>query len=145
MKKSLVIACSIMLAASAGLWAAPKKKAKKVELPAPYFFDIASMEEKTIPNFKGGEGEVIAKMYADNLNRILYGRLTPGSTIGYHTHDTSSEIVYILEGTATIKFDENTEEVLGPGQVHYCPKGHSHSTANNGKKDLVVFTVVTEQ
>ncbi|WP_407399069.1 cupin domain-containing protein [Treponema sp.] len=144
MKKSLVIVCSAMLAASAGLWAAPKK-AKKVDLPAPYYFDIASMEEKKIPNFKGGEGEVIAKMYADNLNRILYGRLTPGSTIGYHTHDTSSEIVYILEGTATIKLDDEKEEVLGPGQVHYCPKGHSHSTANLGKKDLVVFTVVTEQ
>ena len=23
---------------------------------------------KELPNFKGGEGEVIAKMYADNLN-----------------------------------------------------------------------------
>lgn len=68
MKKSLIIACSVMLAASTGLWAAPKKKAKNVELPAQYFFDIASMEEKTIPNFKGGEGEVIAKMYADNRN-----------------------------------------------------------------------------
>lgn len=68
MKKSLIIACSVMLAASTGLWAAPKEKAKNVELPAPYFFDIASMEEKTIPNFKGGEGEVIAKMYADNRN-----------------------------------------------------------------------------
>ncbi|MBQ0052165.1 MAG: cupin domain-containing protein [Treponema sp.] len=144
MKKSLVFICSVLLASWTGVWAAPKKNAKKVELPAPYFFDVASMEEKKIPNFKGGEGEVIAKMYADSMNRILYGRLTPGSSIGYHTHDTSSEIVYILEGTAVIKLDDS-EEILGPGQIHYCPKGHSHSTVNNGKKDLVVFTVVTEQ
>ena len=55
-----------------------------------------------IPSFLGGEGEIHAQMHADGLNRILHGILPPGSSIGYHTHETSSEIVYILSGTGKV-------------------------------------------
>ena len=60
--------------------------------------DFSNMEPEIIPHFVGGEGEIHAKMHVDGLNRILHGILPPGSSIGYHTHETSSEIVYILSG-----------------------------------------------
>ena len=34
----------------------------------------------------------------DELKKILYGVLPPFSSVGLHTHETSSEIIYILKG-----------------------------------------------
>ena len=102
------------------------------------------MEEKRIPEFKGGKGEFIAKMHTDDLNKIIYGRLEPGSSIGMHKHETGSEIIYILSGKADFLYDESTESA-GAGECHYCPKGHSHSMMNHGTEDLIFFAVVPEQ
>lgn len=106
--------------------------------------DFNKMEEKDFPNFKGGEKSFAAKMEFDGKNRIMHGRLIPGASIGLHTHETSSEIIYILSGTGRMIFDD-TEEKLSAGQCHYCPKGHTHSLINNSSQDLVFFAVVPEQ
>ncbi len=107
-------------------------------------FELNKEEAKEFPNFKGGEKSLFAKMHSDEKNRILHGRLVPGGTIGLHTHDTSSEIIYILEGNGKVIFDD-TEEKLTAGDCHYCPKGHTHSLINNSDKDLIFFAVVPEQ
>lgn len=106
--------------------------------------EFDKMEETKIPKFKGGEGEIIAKMYVDNLGKIMHGRLEPGSSIGMHSHETNSEIIYILEGKGKVLYDD-TEESLSIGECHYCPKGHAHSLMNDGNEDLVFFAVVPEQ
>lgn len=106
--------------------------------------DFVKMEEKLIPNFKGGEGTFAVKMFTDENNKILHGRLVPGSSIGVHCHDTSSEIIYILSGVGTAIL-EGKEETLTPGQCHYCPKGASHTMINKGTEDLIFFAVVPEQ
>lgn len=102
-------------------------------------------EEKTFPNFKGGEKSLKAKMFFDGNNRILYGKLEVGATIGLHCHDTSSEIIYILSGDGKVLFDDEVQ-YLKPGDCHYCPKGHTHSLQNNSTtEELVFFAVVPEQ
>ena len=106
--------------------------------------DFHSMEETVIPNFLGGEGEIRAKMFVDERNRILHGVLEPGCSIGYHTHETSSEIIYILSGTGKVKL-ENGEEPVKAGECHYCPKGQSHSLINNSEGLLEFFAVVPQQ
>ena len=106
--------------------------------------DFNAMERTSLPHFQGGEGELRAKMVTDEKNRILHGILPPGSTIGYHTHDTSSEIIYILAGTGKVKTDEG-EEPLKPGDCHYCPKGHAHSLINDSDSELEFFAVVPQQ
>ena len=106
--------------------------------------DFSRMPVKTLDHFYGGDKEVQAKVYADGHNRILYGCLAPGASIGMHRHETSSEIVYVVSGHGRILFDD-TSFPIGPGQCHYCPKGHSHSTVNDGEEELVCFTVVPEQ
>ena len=103
-----------------------------------------SMEETVIPHFQGGEGATRAKMFVDERNRILHGILPPGSSIGYHTHETSSEIVYILSGAGKVKYDDG-EETVEAGQCHYCPKGHAHSLINNSDGPLEFFAVVPQQ
>lgn len=106
--------------------------------------DFSAVETQVIPSFLGGEGEIHAQMHADGLNRILHGILPPGSSIGYHTHETSSEIVYILSGTGKVKV-EGGEEPLKAGDCHYCPKGHSHSLINDSGAMLEFFAVVPFQ
>lgn len=106
--------------------------------------DFPGMEDAILPNFKGGEKALAAKMFFDGTNRIMCARLTPGTSIGLHTHDTSSEIIYILSGVGSVLCD-GAEETVRPGQCHYCPKGGAHTLKNNGDGDLVFFAVVPQQ
>lgn len=106
--------------------------------------DFISIPVTTIPNMRGGEKEVRAHMHVDELGKIMRGTLIPGASIGLHTHDTSSEIIYILSGAGTITCDGVSEPVTA-GSCHYCPKGHSHTFINDSSGDLEFFAVVPEQ
>lgn len=106
--------------------------------------DFGSIPETVIPHMRGGEREVRAHMFDDGLCKIMKGRLIPGTSIGLHTHETSSEIIYILSGTGKILYDDGCE-ALGPGSCHYCPKGHSHSLVNDSDGELEFFAVVPAQ
>lgn len=106
--------------------------------------DFNSMEAASIPNFKGGEKELNVKMFFDGTNRIMNATLQPGASIGMHTHETSSEIIFIICGYGTVI--ENGESVqVSAGQCHYCPKGHTHSLINTGSEPLHFLAVVPEQ
>lgn len=107
-------------------------------------FDLKNEEEVVIPNFKGGEKYISAKMHYDGMNRILHGRLIPGATIGIHNHEINSEIIYFLSGTGYMLYDGEKMPVE-PGVCHYCPKGHTHGMFNDGNEDLVFFAVVPNQ
>jgi mannose-6-phosphate isomerase-like protein (cupin superfamily) len=107
--------------------------------------DFNKIEESVIPNFYRGEKNTVARMFTDNLNnRIMYGKLEPGASIGLHKHDNGSEIVYVLKGSGKALYDDIQEE-LSVGICHYCPKEHSHSLINDGNGDLVFFAVVVQQ
>ena len=107
-------------------------------------FNFEKMKEEKLENFKGGEKYIMAKMYVDDNNRILKATLPPMASIGEHTHDTSSEIIYILKGEAKIIYD-GKEESAKAGDSHYCPKGHSHTIINNSNEDIIIFAVIPEQ
>ena len=102
------------------------------------------MPDTVLEHFKGGEGSTVTKMFVDDLNRIFLGRLQPGCSIGMHIHDTSSEVIYVLEGEGTTVLDGVTE-VLRPGDCSYCKKGSTHTLMNKGQQDLVFFAVVPQQ
>lgn len=106
--------------------------------------DFETMNVTEIPHFYGGEKSILARLSNDGLNKIMVGRVVPGASIGVHTHETSSEIVYVISGSGKAVYDGGTD-VLTPGVCHYCPKGHSHGIYNDGTEDLVVFAVVPEQ
>lgn len=70
-------------------------------------FNYNEQEYEEFPNFKGGEKSLYAKMFHDEKNRIIYGKLIPGASIGVHTHETNSEIIYITKGTGEFLWMEN--------------------------------------
>jgi len=106
--------------------------------------DFNQISETILPRFYNGEKEVAARIYKDEKNRILCGKLAPGASIGAHVHESSSEIIYILQGTGKVLYDGKYEEVRA-GLCHYCPKGHEHSLINDSDEDLIFFAVVPEQ
>ena len=63
------------------------------------------IEEKIIPKMRGGEGEMITRMFVNEDTKIMRGRLTPGSTIGLHTHEGDSEMIFILSGAGKVLCD----------------------------------------
>ena len=77
--------------------------------------DYNQMEWAANPAFKGGEGVFYNKMF-----------------------------IFILEGEGKVLFDDK-EYPVKPGEVLYCPEGHSHSLINNGTEDLVFYAVVPKQ
>ena len=106
--------------------------------------DFNSIEETLIPNFKGGEKEVAAKMFFDGLNRIMMARLAPGASIGMHTHEDSSEIIFVTKGDGCVIYDGERIS-LTAGDVHYCPKGHTHSVINDSDAEVKITAVVPMQ
>lgn len=107
--------------------------------------DFSKIESVANPQFKGGEGDTIFRTYNDGMNKIMLGRLEPGCSIGYHSHETNSEIIFVLSGEARCRYDDG-EEQLVPGQCHYCPKGHAHALINaSTTSPLTFYAIVPEQ
>ena len=106
--------------------------------------DYKDVGWKAVPNFKGGEGTVFTKMADDGLNKYLIMKMPPDTTTGYHIHEGSSEIIYILEGDG--KTNENGNIVpVHAGMSCYCPEGESHQMINDSAADLIFFAVVPTQ
>ena len=106
--------------------------------------DFSEMELSVLPSFKGGEKELRAKMFFDGANRIMKGLLIPGASIGMHTHEDSSEIIFITSGRGSVILDGDSSPVYA-GLCHYCPKGHTHSLVNDSDADLEFLAVVPIQ
>lgn len=112
-------------------------------------FDNIAVSE--LPEFKGGEKSLAANMFFDGTNRIFKGMLEPGASIGYHTHEDSCEVIFILEGEGTLVEKDKTtgEETVSSvmaGDCLYCQKGGSHSLKNTAQKgNLMFYAVVAKQ
>ena len=103
--------------------------------------DFNDLELNVAQNFKGGEKEYVSRRFVDENNKIMLGTLEPGASIGYHSHDADSEVIYLLEGEAAVLYDAG-EEMLRAGQAHYCPMGHSHSLINRSDRAITFLAVV---
>jgi quercetin dioxygenase-like cupin family protein len=100
--------------------------------------------EIALPKFKNGEGKLYSAGYTDKLNRVAIAKLEKGSSIGYHIHETSSEIIYVVQGCGIANYN-GKDEVIHVGEAHYCPKGSSHSFRNEEDEDLIFLTIVPQQ
>lgn len=97
--------------------------------------------------FLGGKGSLRNIHFLDKEDAAGSGRLfvrsilTPGSSIGNHTHKGDFEVYYILSGTALV--DDNGEMVqLGAGDSIQTKNGFSHSIENNGDVDLEYIALI---
>lgn len=73
----------------------------------------------------------------------LFGKITlnPGCSIGYHIHETDSELFYILKGTGVYS-DNGQLQTVTAGDVTICPAGSGHSIANETDEILELVAVI---
>jgi quercetin dioxygenase-like cupin family protein len=102
------------------------------------------METEVLPEFKGGEKELIRKCFSDENCKIMEGRLDPGASIGFHRHEDDYEIIYIITGRGTMVTEEGKES-LKTGSCTYCPPGKAHSLVNTSQDELIFFAVIPKK
>ena len=106
--------------------------------------DFKNMPEAIVAHMRGGEKEVAVRSYNDDKTKVMLARLIPGASVGFHTHETNCEVIYVLEGSGKV-LDKGEYVPISAGQAQYCPKGDDHGLINDGDVDLVFFAVIPEQ
>ena len=108
-------------------------------------FRLDTIPEVAEEHFWEGDGTVFLRRWTDDAGtKFLLVRVLPGCSIGEHTHSANMEACYILSGHAKVLYD-GVVYPLAPGDVHYCPKGHSHSVFNDGDEEMTMYCVVAAQ
>lgn len=107
----------------------------------------SEMKVEMKENFLGGKGTLTNINFLDKEDSCGTGRLfvktilTPGSSIGNHTHKGDFENYYILTGKALVN-DNGEEHILEPGDSILCKNGDSHSIENVGDTDLEYIALI---
>ncbi|HBP37957.1 MAG TPA: cupin [Clostridiales bacterium] len=98
---------------------------------------------------RGGTGQVtvtpvfLPGEYRGKARLIARITLNPGCSIGYHQHLNEEEIFYILKGEAVLADgQENSEQVLRPGDASITLDGQSHSIRNPGGEPLELLALI---
>jgi len=106
--------------------------------------DFNNIAEQHIDGFKGGQGIMHSRAFADGRNRIMLNRLEPGASGGRHTHAENCEMIYVVEGELTFTTD-GARELCQAGQLHYCAKGLSHTFVNTSDRPTTFVAIMAEQ
>lgn len=77
---------------------------------------------------------------------LIVSRLevAPGWSHGWHYH-TGHEIVYVLEGAATLEVEGRAPMSLKPGMVAHVPPGRVHAGRNASRTALKVVLIQTHE
>ena len=78
----------------------------------------------------------------DNKGRMFnHVVLTPGSAVGYHTHQNECETYYFLKGQGT--YDDNGTSVpIYAGDVTICKSGEGHAIYNTSNENLEFIALI---
>jgi mannose-6-phosphate isomerase-like protein (cupin superfamily) len=110
----------------------------------------SDLKEITTPGMRGGLGAGRQKQYfkvedfSTPLAAFNLMTLDPGVTVGFHKHEGSEEIYWVLEGRGLARDDEK-EASLEPGDALLTLDGHSHSLENPGPGPLILLAVLANQ
>ena len=104
------------------------------------------MKTEIKEKLRSGNGQVHFTYLVDcskEKNVTLLSELTlqPGSSIGYHSHDTNVEYYLILSGSGIVN-DNGIDAPVKAGDTVITKDGASHSITNNGNEPLVFIAVI---
>lgn len=96
---------------------------------------------------RGGNGTVQITNFATpaelNDRGRLFANITlkPGCGIGFHVHETDSELFYLMKGEVLYN-DNGVEYTVSAGDVMLCPAGTGHAVTNNGEQDAEICALI---
>ena len=71
---------------------------------------------------------------------VLQERMPPGQAERPHLHSAVEQLYYILEGVATVRFDDH-EETLQPGDAVHVPAAAAHQLRNDSRHALEFLVI----
>ena len=106
----------------------------------------SEMKTEVKEKLRDGEGSVhfthfVESGTANNCRMLAEVTLEPGSSIGYHRHDTETEYYIILSGNGTVN-DNGTDIPVKAGDAMVTGNGASHSIKNTGSVPLVFQAII---
>ena len=119
-----------------------------VESPAPFKwakFDRSLTKPMERPH--SGKGTILNNKpwldynFKTNWFRIGHCILPPGTSIGYHQHNATEEVYYVMSGTGRMTVNDNTWEVK-KGDAIPCTLHDSHGLYNHSNEDLEIFVLI---
>jgi quercetin dioxygenase-like cupin family protein len=104
---------------------------------------IDETTEEPHPFLKGVSMKTLLSKRDNGANATcIVVRCPVGSEIEEHTHPEQDDIIYVLEGEATMWMEGMEEFKLSPGTFVNVPKGRRHRTYDV-KEDLIIYDVFT--
>ena len=99
------------------------------------------INQRTAVPFTTADGSTIRELLAHRNSSIRQqslaeARLAPGQSTTPHHHKVTEEIYYILNGTAEMTLNSDTQ-VVGPGDAIAIPPNARHTIKNTGREELV--------
>jgi len=67
--------------------------------------------------------------------------IDPGGYIGVHSHKDRPAVVYFLQGTDTVTFEDGTVKLFRPGDTSFANKNTTHWHRNDGQEPVVLVAV----
>jgi mannose-6-phosphate isomerase-like protein (cupin superfamily) len=113
---------------------------------AGYVIEQDSSIAQIQPGPHNGGGETTGFPFFEhvpNMKLVFKKRvLHPGSAIGYHLQE-HDEIYYIISGQGELVMNES-RSIVDAGTAILTRSGTSHSLAQSGKEDLVIFIIYNQ-
>ena len=82
----------------------------------------------------------LALKLPQSVGALARATLAPGAEVGYHVHDTDSEVYYFLSGVGEYT-EGDTHYRVGPGDASYTAIGEGHGIKNIGESELVFIAL----
>ena len=70
--------------------------------------------------------------------------LDSGASVGYHKHDGTEEVYFIMSGKG-LYTEEGEERTVSPGDIFLCRLGRSHGILNTGNEKLVLCAAIAKK
>ena len=119
-----------------------------VESPAPFKwarFDRSLTQP--VPNAHLGAGNILNNKpwldynFSTNWFRIGHCIMEPGTSIGYHQHNATEEVYYVMSGKGLMTVNDHTFEVK-KGDAIPCTLHDSHGIYSHTGEDLEIFVLI---
>ena len=104
---------------------------------------LNEMVGKEVANMKGGIGVINSARWEDDMMAIIHNIMPAGTTVGFHQHVGTSEVIYILAGSGFIKEDDELKPIKA-GDVNYCAEGGWHEVIA-GDEGMEILGVIPNQ
>jgi len=111
---------------------------------------INSGVKKAYENFRGGKGTIYITWFVEEspydrspLRKMALVEIPPGASVGFHVHEGTEEVYYVIEGKGRYN-DNGKDTIVEGGYITITPESTGHGIENIGDTTLKLLAVINE-